>query len=147
MLRIVLMSGLLAFGLVAVPGRAAAQEAKPPATAAPTAAAPAAAPLPEPPYEARLLRLAEIIGSVHYLRNLCDSSGERDWRQTMAALLDSETAGEPARREKLTAGFNRGYRAFASVYSTCTPSAVTAEERYRREGATLASEIVARFGN
>ena len=100
-----------------------------------------------PPYEARLLRLAEILGSVQYLRNLCNSEGETSWRESMQALLDSETAGEENRREQLTAGYNRGFRAFASVYTTCTDAALVAEERYRREGATLVAEIVARYGN
>jgi len=103
--------------------------------------------LPPPPYEARLLRLAEILGSIQYLRNLCNSEGETGWRDSMQALLDSETAGEAGRREQLTAGYNRGFRAFASVYTTCTASALVAEERYRREGATLIAEIVARYGN
>jgi len=103
--------------------------------------------LPPPPYEARLLRLAEIIGSIQYLRNLCNPEGETGWRESMQALLDSETAGEPARREQLTAGYNRGFRAFASVYTVCTASALVAEERYRHEGATLIAEIVARYGN
>ncbi|MEM5491734.1 TIGR02301 family protein [Hoeflea sp. AS16] len=103
--------------------------------------------LPPPPYEPRLLRLAEIIGSIQYLRNLCNSEGEPGWRESMQALLDSETVGEPDRRERLTAGYNRGFRAFASVYTTCTASALVAEERYRREAATLITEIVARYGN
>lgn len=103
--------------------------------------------LPPPPYEARLLRLAEIIGSIQYLRNLCNPEGEKGWRESMQALLDSETVGEPGRREQLTAGYNRGFRAFASVYTVCTASALVAEERYRHEGATLIAEIVARYGN
>jgi uncharacterized protein (TIGR02301 family) len=65
----------------------------------------------------------------------------------MQQLLDSETNGEPQRKEKLTAAFNRGYRAFASVYTDCTQAAIVAEERYRNEGATLATEITSRFGN
>ncbi|MGJ8569895.1 MAG: TIGR02301 family protein [Hoeflea sp.] len=103
--------------------------------------------LPPPPYEARLLRLAEIIGSIQYLRNLCNPEGETGWRESMQALLDSETIGEASRREQLTAGYNRGFRAFASVYTVCTASALVAEERYRHEGATLIAEIVARYGN
>ena len=103
--------------------------------------------LPPPPYEARLLRLAEILGSVQYLRNLCGSEEENGWRDSMQALLNSETAGEADRRQQLTAGYNRGFRAFASVYTTCTEAAVVAEERYRHEGATLVAEIVSRYGN
>ncbi|MEQ8479398.1 MAG: TIGR02301 family protein [Hoeflea sp.] len=106
-----------------------------------------AVPLEPPPYEDRLLRLAEILGSVQYLRNLCNGEGETTWRETMQALLDSETVNDARRRETLTAGYNRGFRAFAAVYTSCTDAARLAETRYRREGATLVSEIVARYGN
>lgn len=128
---------ILAFGSAPVAGLTAAR-----------AQTDALAPIqPPPPYEDRLLRLAEILGSVQYLRNLCNPEGESNWRESMQALLDSETIGEPNRREKLTAGYNRGFRAFASVYTTCTDAARLAEQRYRREGATLVTEIVARYGN
>ena len=99
------------------------------------------------PYDERLARLAEILGSVHYLRSLCKADETGDWRADMQQLLDAETKDEPKRREKLTAAFNPGYRSFASVHTDCTPAAAVAEERYRIEGATLASEIAARFGN
>lgn len=99
------------------------------------------------PYDDQLLRLAEILGSVNYLRNLCNPATEDGWRVGMQQLLDAETKNEPKRKERLTAAFNRGYRSFASVYTNCTPQAVVAEERYRNEGATLATEITARFGN
>jgi uncharacterized protein (TIGR02301 family) len=99
------------------------------------------------PYDDDLLRLAEVLGSVHYLRNLCNPGKEDDWRAEMQQLLDTETKDEPKRKERLTAAFNRGYRSFASVYTDCTQQAIVAEERYRNEGATLATEITARFGN
>lgn len=99
------------------------------------------------PYDDRLTRLSEIIGAVHYLRNLCNGDGEPEWRQSLQALLDAETKTEPKRRARLTAAYNRGYRSFASVYTSCTPAAVRAEQNYRNEGATLATEITARFGN
>ncbi|WP_310298686.1 TIGR02301 family protein [Rhizobium sp. BE258] len=116
------------------------------------AAQPAAPEVPPPPpaavpYDGKLLRFAEVIGSVHYLRTLCKASGGDEWRNDMQQLLDSEAKDEPQRKERLTAAFNRGYRAFASVYTDCTPSAIVAEERYRNEGATLATEITSRFGN
>ena len=99
------------------------------------------------PYDDRLARLSEIIGAVHYLRNLCEADGEPEWRQSLQDLLDAETRTEPKRRARLTAAYNRGYRSFASVYTSCTPAAVRAEQNYRNEGATLATEITARFGN
>ena len=99
------------------------------------------------PYDDRLARLSEVLGSVHYLRTLCKAARDDDWRAAMRKLLDAETASEPGRRERMTAAFNRGYRSFASVYTDCTPAAIVAEEGYRNEGATLAGEIAARFGN
>ena len=98
------------------------------------------------PYDTRLLRLAEILGSVSYLRNLCKGN-EQEWRQMMQDLLVEDTTNEPQRAARLTAAFNRGYRSFASTYVKCTPQAIAAEEAYRAEGATLATEITARFGN
>ncbi|GAA4181816.1 TIGR02301 family protein [Shinella granuli] len=99
------------------------------------------------PYDERLERLSEILGAVHYLRNLCMDKPEDGWRASMQRLIELEAANEPKRQEKLTAAFNRGYRSFAAIYTACTDSAVVAEERYRNEGATLATEITARFGN
>jgi uncharacterized protein (TIGR02301 family) len=98
-------------------------------------------------YDDKLSRLAEVTGAVHYLRNLCQKDAKEDWRKAMGDLLAVETANEPERRQKLTAAFNRGYRSFAAVYTECTRAAVVAEEQYRNEGATLASEIASRFGN
>lgn len=136
----------LALLLLSVTWPAMAQE-KP--GAAPNAAS-TAEPAPESkpaPYDARLERLSEILGSVHYLRNLCLKDGEDTWRKAMEDLISMEAENEQARKERLTAAFNRGYRSFASVYATCTAQAVVAEEKYRNEGATLATEITARFGN
>ncbi|WP_455272157.1 TIGR02301 family protein [Rhizobium herbae] len=129
---------LLAF--VGLPLGAQAQGVTPPVIPPVAAEKPA-------PYDARLLRLSEILGSVHYLRTLCKDAGADTWRQSMQDLLDKEAKGEVDRRARMTAAFNRGYRTFASVYTACTPPAVVADERYRAEGATLASEITARFGN
>ncbi|OAP40614.1 hypothetical protein AU381_01510 [Sinorhizobium glycinis] len=137
---------LLAGTALAIAAGAAAQEAAPAPQDTQAAAPPPVEDKP-PPYEQRLIRLAEILGSVHYLRNLCLGKPEDSWRRSMQELIDKESADEPKRRERMTAAFNRGYRTFASVYTVCTEPATLAEERYRAEGATLASEIVARFGN
>ncbi|MCR6498796.1 TIGR02301 family protein [Shinella sp. CPCC 101442] len=115
-------------------------------TAKETPATPAVEEKPAP-YDERLERLSEILGAVHYLRNLCTDKAEDNWRASMQRLIALEAGNEPKRQEKLTAAFNRGYRSFAAIYTACTDSAVVAEERYRNEGATLATEITARFGN
>jgi uncharacterized protein (TIGR02301 family) len=140
--RTVAASMMLSAALIAI----APAHAQPKADAAAPATPPPEVERPAP-YDDDLLRLAEVLGSVHYLRNLCNPGREEDWRAEMQQLLDSETKDEPKRKERLTAAFNRGYRSFASVYTGCTPQAIAAEERYRNEGATLATEITGRFGN
>ena len=99
----------------------------------------------EAPYEKQLVRLAELFGSLHYLRNLCGETGNT-WREHMETLLVTEEP-DPERRSRLVASFNHGYRSFGSVYTTCTASAVEAIERYMLEGETLTRDLVSRFGN
>lgn len=98
------------------------------------------------PYDRELQRLAEILGSLHYLRALCGANEGAKWRNEMQALLDAETpAGE--RRDKLTASFNRGYRGFQQTYRTCTPAADLVIRRYLEEGSKISREITARYAN
>lgn len=99
----------------------------------------------EAPYDDRLSRLSEIMGSMHFLRNLCNEKQETQWRGLLEKLVETETV-EPDRRARVIAAFNHGYRSFASVYSVCTSSAIVAIERYTKEGANLANEIVSRYG-
>ncbi|MFB9912978.1 TIGR02301 family protein [Rhizobium paknamense] len=99
------------------------------------------------PYDAKLNRLAEILGTVTYLRNLCGTEAEPQWRASMEKLIAEDAEKEPVRKQALTASFNRGYRAFAAVHTTCTSAARMAESQYRAEGATVVDEMTARFGN
>jgi len=99
----------------------------------------------ESPFEGQLLRLAEILGSLHYLRNLCGENGQ-DWRGRMEALLEAENPDE-TRRARFVASFNRGYRSFETTYATCTDSAIEAIGRYMREGEALTRDTATRFGN
>jgi uncharacterized protein (TIGR02301 family) len=97
------------------------------------------------PYDEELLRLAELLGSLHYLRNLCGDS-QTTWRDQMESLMQVEDP-EPERRARFVASFNRGYRSFDSIYTTCTASAIEAIERYMLEGETLSKDIAVKYGN
>ena len=124
--------------LIAVPALAQAP-APPAAAAAPNVSATA-------PYEAELQRLSEILGALHYLRDICGAKEGMIWRNEMQALIEAEApTGE--RKEKLTASFNRGYRGFQQSYRTCTPAADLAIRRYLEEGAKIARDITARYAN
>jgi uncharacterized protein (TIGR02301 family) len=99
----------------------------------------------EAPFEPGLMRLAEVLGSLHFLRNLCGEKGDQ-WRVEMEKLLESENP-DPDRRARFIASFNRGYRSFSGTYTQCTPSAAEAIARYMKEGETLSRDIASRYGN
>ena len=98
------------------------------------------------PYESDLQRLSEIMGALHYLRDICGAREGQVWRNEMQALVDAEApSGE--RRERLIASFNRGYRGFQQTYRSCTPAANYAIRRYLEEGSKIARDITARYAN
>ncbi|HEY0330003.1 MAG TPA: TIGR02301 family protein [Rhodopseudomonas sp.] len=98
------------------------------------------------PFDGDLQRLAEILGALHYLRGICGANEGTKWRNEMQALVDAETpSGE--RRNKMIAGFNRGYNGFQQTYRTCTPAATIAIRRYIEEGAKISRDLTARYAN
>ena len=93
-----------------------------------------------------LQRLSEILGALHYLRDICGAREGQAWRNEMQALVDAEApSGE--RRERLVASFNRGYRGFQQTYRTCTPAADLVIRRYLEEGSRIARDVTARYAN
>lgn len=105
-----------------------------------------AEPPPPPPYEAEMTRLAEVLGAVAFLRDLCGAADGEDWRGKMSLLLDAE-APEGPRRDALVASFNRGFRGFELTYRVCTPNAEAAAARYLDEAARISRDITYRFGS
>ena len=95
------------------------------------AALPAAAAPDSKPYDDRLLRLSEILGAVHYLRELCGSNDGQLWRDRMTELMNAE-GSSALRRARLTRSFNQGYRSYSRTYVTCTPTAQTASGKSMR---------------
>ena len=98
------------------------------------------------PFEAGLERLAEILGSLHYLRGICGANEGNKWHNEMQALMDAE-APQGQRRSQFIAHFNRGYRAYLQTYHSCTPAADLAIRRYLEEGSKIAREVTARYSN
>lgn len=93
------------------------------------------------PYDDKLMRLSEILGAVHYLRELCGADEGQLWRDRMRELIDSEGTSA-LRRARLTRSFNRGYQGYSRTYRTCTPSADTAVKRFFAEATQLADELM-----
>jgi uncharacterized protein (TIGR02301 family) len=139
------MIAVLPFDL-AIPAQTPAKQAAPAATP-PPAVEPAApvGPSGPPPYDEQLLRLSEILGSMHYLRTLCGSNEGSLWRDQMQGLLDSEQP-DTDRRARFVDRFNRGYEGFRAVYRTCTLAATEAIDNYMEEGSKIARDVVTRYG-
>lgn len=137
-----LKNTLLAFfflvGITALTGVAGAQQSEGEETA-PTVRFSA------PAYDNQMMRLSEILGALHYLRELCGADEGQLWREKMQEMIEKE---EPTaeRRAQLIAHFNQGFRGFRETYRECTPAAVEANNRYVAEGTQLATEIPSRYG-
>lgn len=107
-------------------------------SARPAAAAPASA--DSRPYDTKLLRLAELLGAIHYLRELCGANEGQFWRDTMMEVMKTE-GSSAVRRARLTRSFNQGYRNYSRTYNVCTPTAKANIDRFLAEGAELASGL------
>jgi uncharacterized protein (TIGR02301 family) len=140
-MKAALKSGaLVGLTLAILLGDAAGQtKTAPPAPAAPSSEA------PPPPYEPQLLRLAEILGSLAFLRDLCGLKDGDKFRAKMAELLDAEAKTEK-RKDMLAGAFNRGFRGYEVIYRSCTPAADSVIGRYLNEAERLAHELTNRFG-
>ncbi|KAF0120812.1 MAG: hypothetical protein FD152_4028 [Xanthobacteraceae bacterium] len=138
MIRTVLGIALLATLACAAPVAAQTQRAPAPVIAPP--------PTLQTPYEPQLLRLAEIMGALHYLIGLCQGPENSAWRREMQALLDAEATGGE-RRERLVQSFNRGYGGFEQAHRGCTPAARLATQRYVVEARRLVADLAGRYGN
>lgn len=135
---------LLAMAIGSAPGVALGQ------SSGGASALPKPPPLDAPaPYDRQLARLAEILGALTWLTELCGQddaqrTGE-EWRQRMSDLLNAE-AETQSRRERLAGAYNRGLRSYEAIYRSCTPNAELVIARYLDEGGRLAREIANRYG-
>ena len=92
------------------------------------------------PYDGKLMRLAEILGAIHYLRELCGAQEGQLWRDQMKEILKNEGT-TAVRRAKLVSSFNDGYRGYRRTYRSCTESATLAMARFSTEGASIAASL------
>jgi uncharacterized protein (TIGR02301 family) len=140
-------AAILALLMVLALPAGAQQRAKPSAKEAPKDA-PKEQPAPTDspaPYDRDLMRMAEVIGSLAFLRNLCAAPDAAQWPAQMKALIDAEGITS-ARRDRLAGAYNRGYRGYALTYRVCTPAAHEAAGRFLAEGERLSHALAGRFG-
>ncbi len=64
----------------------------------------------DPPYQPQMERLAEIMGALYHLDDLCMRSGV-DWRSQLAELMELDEVDND-RRARLAGAFNANYSDF-----------------------------------
>jgi uncharacterized protein (TIGR02301 family) len=104
-------------------------------------------PAPEPPpaaYEPELLRLAEVLGTLSYMTNLCEQRGSESWQPRMTQLIDAEGT-TVLRRERLAGAYNRGYIGHQSAHRTCSDASRLVIERLIQQGQKLTRELSTRY--
>ena len=92
-------------------------------------------------YDKQLFRLSEIMGAVHYLRELCGADDGQRWRTSVSDIINAE--GTTAlRRATLAQRFNRGYRGYRRTYRNCTPSARSTIDRFIKEAIEISETLI-----
>lgn len=101
-------------------------------------------PVTATPYDPDLDRLAEILGTLHFLRNLCGTNEGPKWRDEAQTLIEAE-APSGTRHDKMVDSFNRGYLDYKDAYRTCTPAAQIVIRRAIDEGSRISRDITTRY--
>ena len=111
------------------------------------AAKPTPSPTPPPaaaPYEGDVLRLAEVLGALAWLREVCDDGDGAKFRERMAALIEADPRAQEA-RDQMAGAFNRGFDGYRLSYRACTANARDAIAGYLDEAGRLAHDLATRY--
>ena len=82
------------------------------------------------------MRLAEILGAMHHLQQLCKAHDDQTWRKQMIVLMKAEGA-RGVKHTRLVSSFNQGYRTAQEGHTSCSKPANTKIKTYTDEGARL----------
>ncbi|MEM9028084.1 MAG: TIGR02301 family protein [Pseudomonadota bacterium] len=93
------------------------------------------------PYDTELLRLAEMLGSIHYLRAVCGKPDGQLWRDQMVAIISAE-GSSALRRVVLTRRFNRGFASYSRTHRRCTASAAATLDRLLEDAERLTGQLL-----
>lgn len=91
-------------------------------------------------HQTRLVRIAEIMGGLHYLRGICDKEKNQVWRGNMLRLLDLEQPPQDV-RERMVSRFNSYFDREKRSHATCNRKATREIKRLAGEGQQLTSEL------
>ena len=113
-------AGLIAMALVAPPAGAMASTALP----------------------AKAIQLAEILGAIHHLRDICGTNEGQLWRNKMIEMIGVLEPSD-ADRQRLVKNFNDSFYRYKNAYPGCTATASRQSDRLMQDGQRLAEELAA----
>ena len=87
-----------------------------------------------------LMRLAEILGSIHHLRNICGANDGPLWRNKMIDMMNAAELEAPERK-KIIAHFNDAFYSARTRYPDCTNDAARRANLLFSEGHRLAEKL------
>ncbi len=91
---------------------------------------------------ARAVQLAEILGAVHHLRDVCGTNEGQLWRNKMIEML-GVLAPSDAERQQLVKNFNDSYYRYKNAYPACSATAARQSDKLMQDGQRLAEELAA----
>lgn len=98
---------------------------------------PAAAAIP-----AKAVQLAEILGAVHHIRDICGANEGQLWRNKMIEMIPVLQPTE-AERQRLVKHFNDSYYRYRNAYPKCTAAAAGQSDKLMQDGQKIAEELAA----
>ncbi|MEO0467470.1 MAG: TIGR02301 family protein [Pseudomonadota bacterium] len=110
-------------------------------------AAPSAQELPlrNQDYIRDAVQLADVLGSAHGVRYVCNGKDDQYWRVHMITLLRLEAPDSGALRSSLVRAFNNAFSNAQQRYPICDTRAVDAEAQYAEEGRDLSDRLAAYY--
>lgn len=97
-------------------------------------------------FENGLMRLAEILGSIHHLRNICGANEGPLWRNKMIDMMNVAELGA-RERKKIIRHFNDAYYSIRTRYPDCTNDAARRANLLFNEGHQLAAQLASNRKN
>lgn len=95
---------------------------------------------PAASYEADLVRMSELLGSIHHLRSICTLNEGSMWRGKMIDMLGT-LEGSKSQRDMLISHFNDYYFRAERRFPICTSVAAREANKLFREAETLARRL------
>jgi uncharacterized protein (TIGR02301 family) len=111
-----------------------------PATLAAQDGAPALRPPEGQSTQSRMLQLAGILGSLQYVRALCQTSDGEFWRERMMEMIRLEKPSAEEIKE-LKLQFNAGYASAEQRFQACTDEAQKFASSTARQGEDIAQGL------